>query len=143
VSEDLSPHYIIWDAQEGKFETLLERLYRGATNPLEQSFAANLIENKIVPRRLRRDQAKRFIKERMAELLVVKKAMDSLASRKKIIGEVAQAFDVSMEHIYDIEKEYGDSVIKLQELMTKNPQELQTRHPRNHQANYLFKQRLG
>jgi hypothetical protein len=139
VSEDLSPHYIIWDAQEGKFETLLERLYRGATNPLEQSFAANLIENKIVPRRLRRDQAKRF----MAELLVVKKAMDSLASRKKIIGEVAQAFDVSMEHIYDIEKEYGDSVIKLQELMTKNPQELQTRHPRNHQANYLFKQRLG
>jgi hypothetical protein len=139
VSEDLSPHYIIWDAQEGKFETLLERLYRGATNPLEQSFAANLIENKIVPRRLRRDQAKRF----MAELLVVKKAMDSLASRKKIIGEVAQAFDVSMEHIYDIEKEYGDSVIKLQELMTKNPQELQTRHPRNYQANYLFKQRLG
>jgi hypothetical protein len=139
VGEDLSPHYIIWDAQEGKFETLLERLYRGATNPLEQSFAANLIENKIVPRRLRRDQAKRF----MAELLVVKKAMDSLASRKKIIGEVAQAFDVSMEHIYDIEKEYGDSVIKLQELMTKNPQELQTRHPRNHQANYLFKQRLG
>jgi hypothetical protein len=138
VGEDLSPHYIIWDAQEGKFETLLERLYRGATNPLEQSFAANLIENKIVPRRLRRDQAKRF----MAELLVVKKAMDSLASRKKIIGEVAQAFDVSMEHIYDIEKEYGDSVIKLQELMTKNPQELQTRHPRNHQANYLFKQRL-
>ena len=99
MSDDLSPLYVIWDAREGKFESLLERLRRGGTTPLEQAFAADLIENKVIPRRLRA-----LIKERMAELLVVKKAMEPLASRKKIIGEVAKAFGVSMEHIYDIEK---------------------------------------
>ena len=111
MSDDLSPLYIIWDAQEGKFEILLERLYRGAATPLEQAFAANLIENKVMPRRLRRDEPKRFINLRMAELIVVKKAIAPLAPRKQIIGEVAQCFGVSTEHVYRIEKEYGDTVI--------------------------------
>jgi hypothetical protein len=127
MSDDLSPLYIIWDAQERKFESLLERLRRGVATPLEQAFAAELLENKVVPRRLRRDEPKRFINLRMAELIVVKKAIDPLAPRKKIIGEVAELFGVSTEHVYHIEKEYGAAIIQIEEeLRTKNPQELQT-----------------
>lgn len=62
----------------------------------------------------------------MAELLVVKKAMEPSASRKKIIGKVAQSFGVSTEHIYDIEKECSDTVTQLRELIDRSPQDLQT-----------------
>jgi hypothetical protein len=129
VNDDLSPLYIIWDAREGKFESLLERLYRGAATPLEQAFAANLIENKVIPRQLRRDEPRRLINQHMAQLLVVKEAMrSSLAGRDRmrIIDEVAQSFGVSTDHVRDVEKEHGPTVAQLQELTTMNHKDLQT-----------------
>jgi hypothetical protein len=124
MSDDLIPLYIIWDAQEGKFETLLERLYRGGATPLEQAFAANLIENKVMPRQLRRDEPKRLVNQHMAQLLLVKKAMRH--SRMRIIDEVAESFGVSTDHVRDVEKEYGAAVVQLQELTAMNPKDLQT-----------------
>jgi hypothetical protein len=93
------PTYIarwaIWDALEGEPRLLAERVREGIASPEERALAADLISRKIKPRRIRKGQPPRSVKQAMVQMVFTMEAAVPPRQRKEIIPFVAKAFSVS------------------------------------------------
>jgi hypothetical protein len=113
----------IWDALEGDNRFLTERLRKGIASPEEMALAADLIQKKIKPRRLKKGQPKQLENYAMAQMVFLLEASGGrLPQRKTIIPDVAEAFGVSERHVYNALTEFGDRVLQTKVLREANEQ---------------------
>lgn len=110
----------IWDALEADDRLLSERLRKGVASPEEMELAADLLQKKIKPRRLKKGQPKQIQNHAMAQMVLVIEAGIPPRQRKTIIPDVAKAFGVSERHVYNALAEFGDTLLQTKELREAN-----------------------
>ena len=91
-----------WDALDGDHKRLAKRLRAGIASRAEMAFAADLIEGKIKPRRLRDRQPTRRTNDEIAQAVLFLEAIYPDWQQKKIIPRVAKGFGVSERHVYNV-----------------------------------------
>lgn len=115
----------IWGALEADDRLLSERLREGVASPEEMQVAADLIQKKVKPRRLKKGQPPQFVNYAMAQMVLVMEAAGAPRQRKAIIPEVAEIFGVSVKHVYNALAEFGDALVQTSELRAANERAFQ------------------
>ena len=94
----LVPRWAIWKALNGDTVELTKRLRKGSASPEEIEFAADLIEGKVKPRRLRRGQPSLRKNDGIAQVYFQLRALHPKWREKQIIGKVVDIFSLKGKH---------------------------------------------
>jgi hypothetical protein len=115
----------ILDALESDPRLLAERLRKGVASPEEMALAAELIQRRVKPRRVKKGQPKQIENQGIAQMVLVMEAGSPPRQRKTIISDVAKAFGVSKRHVYNALAEFGDTLLQTKENRDANERAFQ------------------
>jgi hypothetical protein len=104
-------------ALDGDTSILANRLRKGLASFEEMAIAADLIEGKIKPRRPRPGQPSRLRNDEIVLAYFLYRFGHPDWSEKQIKGEVADMFDVSWRHVYNVLDAHGSRRRKFHELL--------------------------
>ena len=116
----------IWGALEADDRLLSERLREGVASPEEMQVAADLIQKKVKPRRLKKGQPPQIVNYAMAQMVLVMEAAGAPRQRKEDHSRSGvETFGVSEKHVYNALAEFGDALVQTSELRAANERAFQ------------------